>query len=157
MILPQTAQYALRIMTNIALSRGARPLRAKEIAQEIRCPSHYVSKVLRKLVLAGLLKAERGHGGGFVLSRAADKIYFCQVLEAVQGAAEPKQCIFGWRRCDPNNACILHHRWSTVSSSFQEWTRTTSLAEIQHDAAKMDWLTNSEVETKLKRKSTKST
>ena len=140
MILSQTAQYALRIMTSVALTRGAHPVRAKEIAEEIRCPSHYVSKVLRKLVAAGLLKAEKGHGGGFLLSRPADKIYFCQVLDAVQRSTEPKQCIFGWRRCDPNQPCVLHNRWSTVSSSFLDWTRQTSLADVQQDAKEMEWL-----------------
>jgi Rrf2 family protein len=127
-------------MANIALARGARPIRAKEIASEIKCPASYVSKVLRKLVTAGLLRAERGHGGGFLLARPAEKIFFCEVLEAVQGATEPKQCIFGWRRCDGNNPCILHHRWSAVSGTFAEWTQSTSLADIQKDAQRINWL-----------------
>lgn len=141
MMLSQTAQYALRIMTSIALAQGARPIRAREIAEQIRCPAPYVSKVLRKLVTAGLLKAVKGHGGGFLLARPAEKIFFCQVLEAIDVPAEAKQCIFGWRKCDPNNPCILHHRWNTVSSSFLEWTRTTSLASIQQDAKNLEWLT----------------
>lgn len=141
MILSQTSQYALRIMASIALSQGARPVTGKEIAENIRCPSPYVSKVLRKLVTAGLLKAERGHGGGFVLARPAEKILFCQVLDAVQAPKEVKQCIFGWRRCDPNNPCILHHRWNAVSSTFDDWSRQTTLADIQRDAKSSDWLT----------------
>jgi Rrf2 family transcriptional regulator, iron-sulfur cluster assembly transcription factor len=142
MILNQTAQYALRIMTNIALAQGARPIRAKELSAEISCPAHYVSKVLRKLVTAGLLKAEKGHGGGFILAKPAKNILFCQVLEAVQTTDTKKQCIFGWRKCDPNNPCILHNRWSTVSGAFFDWTRATSLADIQQDARNMKWLTS---------------
>lgn len=141
MILSQTAQYALRIMTNIAVSQGARPVRAKEIAEKIRCPSPYVSKVLRKLVTAGLLRAEKGHGGGFFLARPAEKILFCHILDAVQAPKDKKQCIFGWRKCDPDHPCILHHRWNSVSSTFDEWTKTTSLAHIQRDASATDWLT----------------
>lgn len=140
MILPQTAQYALRIMSNIALTRGAHPVRAKEISSQIQCPQHYVSKVLRKLVTAGLLKAERGHGGGFILARPAEKIMFCQVLEAVQGPLKAKQCIFGWRKCSNTTPCILHHRWNAVSDTFDEWSRTTSLADIQRDADQVEWL-----------------
>jgi len=139
-------------MTSIALVQGAKPVRAKEIAEQIRCPSPYVSKVLRKLVTGGLLKAERGHGGGFVLSRGPEKILFCQVLDAVQAPKETKQCIFGWRRCDSENPCILHHRWNAVSSAFDEWTRQTTLADIQKDAAHSDWLTLvSDVERKPKK------
>lgn len=139
--MPQTAQYALRIMASIALTQGARPVRAMEIAEQINTPRHYVSKVLRKLVTAGLLKAERGHGGGFVLARSADKIFFCQILEAVQKSRQTKQCIFGWRRCDASNPCILHHGWHAVNSSFEDWSRKTSLSDIQTDALKSNWLT----------------
>lgn len=140
MILSQTAQYALRVMTHIALVRGAHPVRAREISKSIRCPPSYVSKVLRKLVEAGLLTAGKGHGGGFLLARPAEKIFFSEVLEAVLERVQTKQCIFGWRRCDPNNPCILHHRWAAVSESFMEWARTTSLASIQEDAQHMGWL-----------------
>lgn len=140
MVLSQTAQYALRIMSSIAVARGARPLPAKEIAGTIRCPAAYVSKVLRKLVTAGLLKAEKGHGGGFVLARSAHKILFCQVLEAVEGPKAQKQCIFGWRRCNAEEPCILHHRWQTVSTTFEEWARSTSLADIQNES---EWLLQS--------------
>jgi len=140
MILSQTAQYALRIMTNIALAPEGQLVRAKEIAEAIGCPQHYVSKVLRKLVTAGLLKGERGHGGGFLLSRSPEKILFCHVLDAVQGPKEAKQCIFGWRRCSNSDPCILHHRWTAVSGSFDEWARTTSLAEIKNEATESNWL-----------------
>jgi len=140
MILSQTSEYALRIMACIALAQGARALRGKEIATSINCPGPYVSKVLRKLVTAGLLKAEKGHGGGFLLARPASKIRFIDVLEAVQGPAKTKHCIFGWRQCNPNNPCILHNRWTKVNNSFQTWARLTSLSDIQKDATSADWL-----------------
>lgn len=142
-------------MTNIALAQGAHPIRAKEIAEKIKCPSHYVSKVLRKLVTSGLLKAEKGHGGGFILARPANKIFFSEILQAVQEGMRPKQCIFGWRRCDSNEPCILHNGWDKVSTSFVQWTRETSLADIQSDAQKMNWL-NSDVSAQpIERRKTK--
>lgn len=140
MMLSQTSQYAIRIMAGIALSRGASPLTARAISESINCPAHYTSKVLRSLVLAGLLRAGKGHGGGFMLARGADRIRFCDVLEAVQGAPSVKKCIMGWRSCDSKHPCILHHRWSSVSEAFQEWARATTLADIQRDAGELDWL-----------------
>ena len=139
-MLSQTAEYALRVMTSIALAQGAGPVRAKDLATRIHVPNHYLSKVLRKLVTSGLLRAERGHGGGFVLSRPAEKIRFIDVLDAVQVTAEAKHCIFGWRQCNSKKPCILHHRWSTVSESFHQWAQATSLADIQSDARASQWL-----------------
>jgi Rrf2 family protein len=139
-MLNQTAEYALRVMTSIALSQGAQPVRAKDLAKRINVPNHYLSKVLRKLVTAGLLRADRGHGGGFVLSQPPEKIKFIEVLNAVQITTEPKHCIFGWRQCNSKKPCILHHRWSTVSESFHEWAQATSLADVQRDARAAQWL-----------------
>ncbi len=151
MILPQTSQYALRIMTHIALNRDAAAVRAKDVAEAINCSSTYVSKVMRKLVVAGLLRAEKGHGGGFVLARSPDKILFSQVLGAIEPKATHPQCIFGWRRCDASNPCVLHHRWNTVSSQFHEWARSTSLADIQRESDASQWLTENDPEAKEKR------
>lgn len=151
MILPQTSQYALRIMTHIALNRGAAAVRAKDVASAINCSSTYVSKVMRKLVVAGLLRAEKGHGGGFVLARSPDKILFCQVLEAIEPRTNHPQCIFGWRRCDASNPCVLHHRWNAVSGQFHVWARTTSLADIQRESDSAQWLTEEAPRIKRRR------
>ena len=144
MILPQTSQYALRIMTNVALHPGPEAVRARDVAATINCSSAYVSKVMRKLVVAGLLRAEKGHGGGFVLARPAEKILFSQILNAIEPKSTQPQCIFGWRKCDAAHPCVLHHRWNTVSSHFNEWARTTSLADIRTDTASIEWLKESE-------------
>lgn len=140
MLLSQTSEYALRIMTTVAVSQRAQPLTAKEIASIIKCPSHYLSKVLRRLVKADLLKGTKGHGGGFLLAKPASKIFFCDIIEAVQKAPQKKHCIFGWRQCNSNKPCVLHHRWNSVSTAFNEWSRKTSLADIQLDSKGTDWL-----------------
>ncbi len=140
MILSQTAQYALRIMTSVAVARGAEPLRARDLALKVGATQHYASKVLRRLVKAGLLRATKGHGGGFILARPAAKIKLAQVLDAVGTAPAAKSCIFGWRRCDAAKPCVLHHRWNAVSDAFNEWASNTTLAEIQSDAENASWL-----------------
>lgn len=140
MFLTQTSQYALRIMASVALARGAEPIRARDLAKNVGASPHYASKVLRKLVKAGLLRATKGHGGGFVLGRSATNVRLIQILDAVSAETQTKACIFGWRRCDSSNPCILHHRWNSVSSAFDEWARKTTLAEIQQDAEHATWL-----------------
>ncbi len=143
MLLSQTSEYALRAMSFIALKEGeAQALRAKDIGAAIAIPTHYLSKVLRRLVAAELLKAVKGHNGGFALARAAKKIKIVDVLGAVETNVPAKHCIFGWRACSSKEPCILHHRWSSVNEAFQNWARTTTLADIKDDAKREGWLTN---------------
>lgn len=118
-------------------------MRAVDISKIISASPHYVSKVLRKLVTAKLLNAEKGHRGGFTLAKPANQIKFIHVIQAVGPKIGVKHCIFGWRSCDAAKPCILHHRWQKVSGSFLNWARLTSLADIQSDAVKSDWLFDS--------------
>ncbi|HMR79653.1 MAG TPA: Rrf2 family transcriptional regulator, partial [Polyangiaceae bacterium] len=60
--LSQTAEYALRALSQLAAQRPARALTAQELARLTLVPASYLSKILRKLVAAGLLDSQKGHG-----------------------------------------------------------------------------------------------
>jgi len=68
MLLSQTAEYALRAMAWLATVSGDEPVRAVDLSSATGIPTHYLSKVLRRLVLANLLESQKGQGGGFSLS-----------------------------------------------------------------------------------------
>ncbi|MBW2295571.1 MAG: Rrf2 family transcriptional regulator, partial [Deltaproteobacteria bacterium] len=68
MVLSQTAEYALRAMAWLATAPTREPVRAKDLSVATGIPSHYLSKVMRRLVLAGLLISQKGQGGGFLLA-----------------------------------------------------------------------------------------
>jgi len=136
-MLSKSAQYALRIMAHFALHSEATPLRAQDIAQEVNIPIFYLSKILRRMVAAELLVGSKGHGGGFLIAKAPHKIRFCHVLEAVDGSSTERKCVFGWDVCSDKNPCVLHNRWREVSSSFEKWSRETTLADVQKDVKKI--------------------
>lgn len=140
MILSQTSEYAIRATAYIALHQHDGPVRAKDMSAAISIPPHYLSKVLRKLVEKKILTATKGHNGGFLLARPAKKIKLVHILEAVEISIPPKHCIFGWRMCSSKEPCVLHHRWSSVNEAFQKWARTTTLADIETDAEKSQWI-----------------
>ena len=59
------------------------PVRASDLSAGTGIPVHYLSKILRRLVLAGVLTSQKGQGGGFSLSRAPEEIPFADILAAV--------------------------------------------------------------------------
>lgn len=130
---PQTSEYALRAMARLAAQKRGEPLRAKDLSQDVGIPLPYLSKILRRLVTAGLLTSEKGHGGGFILAKAPSRIKFSDILVAVDHGVEPNRCVFGWGKCNSRNPCPLHDTWSQLNLSFNEWARTTSLADIDPD------------------------
>lgn len=131
-LISQTAEYALRAMARIASADG--PLRATEIAADTSIPVHYVSKVLRRMVSAGLLTSQKGHGGGFRLARPARSIRFREVIAAVDGDMEAGRCAFGWGACNPAAPCPLHPAFSRLEASLTDWLGRTTLADVQSGA-----------------------
>ena len=85
---------------------------------------------MSRLVVAGLAISGKGHGGGFALARARNKIKLLDILVAVDAAPGNGVCAFGWGPCDPDNPCPLHPAWSIVSDGIYEWANKTTLADM---------------------------
>jgi len=132
MILPQTAEYALRAMVCLATAEPGKPVLARDLSRATAIPPQYLSKILRRLVLAELLESRKGFGGGFFLARPPETICFRDVLQAVDSYPTSGRCAFGWDQCDPDRPCLLHDAWTRIQRSFQEWAEQTTLAQARH-------------------------
>ena len=128
MNLSMTAEYALRAVAYLSgLDEGAR-LGAQALAAQTEIPPAYLSKIMRRLVVAELVDSQKGHGGGFTLTRPPEAITFAEVLAAVEPDLDPERCAFGWEACDPDEPCPLHPAYSAFKESMQEWAEGTTFA-----------------------------
>jgi Rrf2 family protein len=134
MFISQTAEYAIRAMASIATLPAAEKVRAADLGRFTGIPAPYLSKILRRLVLADLLVSRKGQGGGFALSRPAREIQFIDILNAVDAFPAEGRCAFGWGNCDEFDPCPLHNAWSRLNHSLRDWAASTSLAEIAEAA-----------------------
>jgi Rrf2 family iron-sulfur cluster assembly transcriptional regulator len=130
MSLNQTAIYALRAMSWLALQPTDSAYRSADVAHATGIPDQYVVKILRRLVVAELLTSRKGRGGGFCLARGPQAITFFDVLEAVDAIPDLKHCAFGWGQCDALEPCPLHRKWSEHLDGFVEWARSSRLADV---------------------------
>ncbi len=131
MLLPQTAEYALRAMAQLAAMPPDTPVRARDLSRDTEIPPEYLSKILRKLVLAGLLQSRKGHGGGFSLALRPREIRFMDILAAVGAYPAHGRCVFGWGDCNATHPCLLHDVWLGMSDSFRDWATNTTLDQIR--------------------------
>lgn len=142
MFLSQTAAYALRITAYLASQEDGVAVSRHDLSGATGVPTAYLSKVCRRLVLAGLLHSRKGHGGGFTLARRLEAIRISDVLDAVGQAVDDELCIFTFDRCDVSNPCLLHDSWSKAVQRFTDWADSTTLADVR--AAAIDGLLNVE-------------
>ncbi|MFO1050726.1 MAG: Rrf2 family transcriptional regulator [Planctomycetota bacterium] len=127
MLLPQTTIYALRAMAVLANLAPGESIRSRELAQRADAPEPYISKVMRKLVVAGLVDSQKGHHGGFRLAKAPDRIPLDEILRATDVDFESGRCVFHFRACDARNPCPLHDAWSSLQDTLGRWGSSFTL------------------------------
>jgi Rrf2 family protein len=118
-------------MASLSILGPGATANAKKLSEETRIPLSYLSKILRKLVLAGLLSSQKGHHGGFALCLPPEDITFRMVLDAVDFDTEQDRCAFGYATCDPKNPCPLHPAWTELNETFDVWADSRTLASVK--------------------------
>ena len=131
MVLSQTAEYALRAAAWLAVHPDETPIRSRDLSERTAIPAPYLAKILRRLVVAGVLESRKGVGGGFGLARAPSEIPFVEVLAAVDAYPTENLCVFGWGACNASDPCPLHPAWVQMSDAFSAWATTTTLADVR--------------------------
>lgn len=129
MLLPQTAEYALRAVLHIAAHRDGRPLRVNEIATAIAVPRNYLAKTLHRLAQEGVLFSSRGPSGGFRLAVEPHDLTLARIV-APFAARAGNQCLLGGGPCHDTATCRIHARWKPVARQMDAFFGTTTVAEI---------------------------
>lgn len=83
MKLARSFEQSIAIMITIAKQPVGNPIPANILASRLNLSPTYSQKLLRKLVLAGLIKATPGANGGFVLARHPNQISIVDIMQAV--------------------------------------------------------------------------
>ncbi len=124
----QTMEYALRAMIALTASDGS-PTTTRRIAETMKVPASYLSKVLQSLVRARLVRSTRGLRGGFVLARAADSITMLDVVNAVSPIVRITSCPLDLTS-HSSELCPLHRRLDQALSQLEQAMSGTTLAEL---------------------------
>jgi Rrf2 family iron-sulfur cluster assembly transcriptional regulator len=133
MWLNSTAQNALRAVLYIAEHGTGGPVRVDDIAASLGCPRNYLSKTLHALARAGILRSTRGPKGGFELVDPAEELSLSQVVGPFEPAGE-RRCLMGRANCRDSHPCLVHHRWSGVATTVEEFFGQTTVADLlKHD------------------------
>lgn len=93
--------FGLRALMRAASAPGA-VLTTDGLARELGISRHHLTKVVRQLAAAGLLKTTRGNGGGFTLARPAESIRIGEVVRLLEARQALVECFR-----DDGGACLL--------------------------------------------------
>ena len=80
--------YATRAVLALALSEGG-PLKLDQIATATEAPRTVLEQVMPTLRSAGIVRSERGPGGGYTLNHPPEEITLERVVRLFQGQLAP--------------------------------------------------------------------
>lgn len=124
MKITQEADYALRIMCLLAGQPAeGQPLGAPALAEEVAIPGGFATKILRKLSLAGLVKAGRGATGGYRIAVDANTLTVKDVIEVIDGPIGISKCLSASHQClnNPDKSCCrFHHVFGSLNRMLTE-------------------------------------
>lgn len=78
-------EQAACIIALLATQKRDVPLSSQMIHERIKGSQTYLQKIMRKLVVAGLITSVSGNSGGFSLAKDPKNITFLQIVNATEG------------------------------------------------------------------------
>jgi Rrf2 family protein len=132
MIFSASTTHALRAVAWLAQRGGDDAVMARELAERLKLPPDYLTKVLGTLARTGVLTATRGVKGGYRLARPPDRIRLVEVVEPFEGKRIRPGCLLRPERpCRDSGACAAHGSWGEVKRTYLEFLEKRTIADIQ--------------------------
>jgi Rrf2 family protein len=130
MIYSTTCSYAIRALSRLAVIRPDGYVRVQELCEGTDLPSHFLAKIFRDLVGAGLLTSAKGRGGGFALTRRPNEIRLYDIVDAVDGVKTYTRCVVGLAKCDATQPCPQHDAFMPVRQQILAYLEQTTLDQM---------------------------
>jgi len=123
-----TAEYALRAVVYLATHRDGL-IGSEEIAARTKVPAAYLSKVLKDLVVGGIILSQRGPRGGFQLAREPSALTVLEVLNAADPIQRIRTCPLGIPT-HGTNLCRLHRKLDNAIAEVEKTLAASTIADM---------------------------
>lgn len=134
-MLSQTVEYALRAAVQLG-DAYPEAHTTQQIAAVTKVPPAYLSKVLQSLRNAGIVKSQRGSGGGVRLARTPSEISVLEIVNAVEPIQRIRSCPLDLKS-HGKQLCPLHRRMDQALEAMEAAFRETTLGEVLADPSRV--------------------
>lgn len=122
-------------MIQLALRYGEGPVMMDTISSCVGVSRKYLYNLLTVLKTTGLVRAVRGAGGGFELTRKPSEITANDVVQTLEGSLSMVHCVDDTEACDRVDTCAAREVWEELGATLQKVLSAFTLeqlAERQH-------------------------
>jgi len=123
------AGYAIKAHGVLAEANGG-PLLIRQIAERTGLPTPYLAKIANTLAQRGVLRTQRGVGGGVRLMDEASSITLYRICEALDDPITQRLCMLRTEKCSDERACPAHQFWTAQRDRQLQFLQGTTLQDV---------------------------
>ncbi len=133
------SRYGVRCMVALALGWGRGSILLKDISRREDISEKYLSQIVIPLKAAGLITAQRGARGGYMLARDPAEVTVMQIVEAIEGPLVPVPCTAGGPAgceapCERMGECAASTVWMKLKADIEASLSSRTLADLAREA-----------------------
>lgn len=121
----KATNYALHTMLMLVEAASVKPIGVQQLAEAQGVSPTYLSKILTRLVKAGMIESVSGVNGGYRLTRNKDDITFLDIIHAIEGTASLFECGFVH-----GSECLIQSVMKEAEEKMEQHLNNAKLADL---------------------------
>jgi Rrf2 family protein len=122
----QATNYALHTMLYFVALPPGKTVGVQQLAELQELSPTYLSKILTKLVKAGMIESSPGVNGGYRLTRNKADLSFLEVIQAIEGTASLFHCDAGLE----HQGCLIQEVMADAEQQMETYLQRRKLVEL---------------------------
>jgi Rrf2 family transcriptional regulator, iron-sulfur cluster assembly transcription factor len=135
MQISRAGEYGVLGLLYLVREASDRTIMIESVSRDEAIPKSFLAKIFQDLVRAGILRSQRGAGGGFGLARPAEQISVLEIIEAIDGRIALQRCLGDEPNCERQEGCALCVLFEQAQDRLKEVFAQTSLADLARQQA----------------------
>jgi Rrf2 family protein len=133
MQITRATDYAVRAMVHLACLPPGDKMQLNELIEATGVRGSFLSKVVQRLVHAGMVTSHRGTRGGFSLRVPGQDVTLLDVVEAIEGPTQLNLCLGAGETCERKSWCGVHPVWQKAQLALTEVLGGVTVAQLAKD------------------------
>ena len=130
MKLSTRARYGTRALVDLALHASGERAKLKDIAARQHISLPYLEQIITPFLTAGIVMSTRGRDGGITLLKQPTQIKLSQIIQLLEGAMTPVECVTHPELCPRVDQCSTHDIWCLIQKAIDDILETTTLQDL---------------------------
>lgn len=128
-LITKNTDYAMRAISYMA-GQGNGVHSVSDLSKDLKIPRPFLRKILQILNKNGILRSQKGKGGGFVLGLSPDRIFLIDLIKIFQGPVELSRCVIKRGICPDVRTCMLKRKIESIEQNVVKELKSITLASL---------------------------